>query len=289
MAISTDTTIASAIPRRGASAGHTALAGLLETDWSKGIPPGYMAVLERLKRLRGEYEEQIAAAIDGLDILDMAIADLEPEEDANEEDRGGEPSLGAPEAVTCSDGPATSPNLGRKVRRRTCQLASPRIDPSCDQSDWGGHGYSPGEDLELDTADDEPSLGAPDQPLNITSCVNGYWFTQPTDQADWAAGGSDDREGNLADTADDREAVNEDGGDVNDEPQDDNELDGHAYDDMEPGGDIPGGDRTRGRFRPSGDGPIGANDIGAGQRLVVGHVVEGGGVSMLGTVEAANG
>ena len=154
----------------GAPAAQTAVARLLDADWSKGIPPGYRAVLERLKQLRGEYEEQIAAAIDGLDILDMAIADLEPEEDANEEDQGGEPSLGAPEAVTCGDGPAEPFRKVRRIRSRKALAGNGEtvaeggksargltlsIDRSCDQERWaqGTSDAYTGLDAELDTAE----------------------------------------------------------------------------------------------------------------------------------------
>ena len=339
----------------GASGGLTALARLLEADWSRGVPAGYLEALDRLRRLRGEFEEQIAAAIDGLDILDMAITDLEVEEDANDEDLGGEPSLGAPEAVACGDGPATAVLKARRNRsnklldgkgkeasgalKPACGLAR-SVDRSCDQSDWPRDGGErpAGDDAEFDTADDEPSLGAPEQRLSITSCVNGYWFTHPTDQADWAAGGSDDREGNLADTADERE-----GGDVSDEPHDEDtdrentapERFGKGFqrcgaDDAEPSLGSPeaclalgvrggkGGfvgfatlDQTGWAVGTTDDRewqhegcepddadyedcgrngprvPVGIGFDGAVQQLVVGRVVEDGGLVVLGTAEVA--
>jgi hypothetical protein len=66
------------------------------------------------------------------------------------------------------------------------------------------------DDGELDRADDEPSLGAPEIPA--TSLVPGGWggwHREDGNQERWANGHGDDEE-----------LVNEDGGDVQDEPHD---------------------------------------------------------------------
>lgn len=228
----------------GASGGHTALTRLLEADWSRGVPAGYLEALDRLRKLRGEFEEQIAAAIDGLDILDMTITDLEDDGEAGKpttldrmlarDSEDSEPSLGASEAVTCSDGPAT---LVRKARRnRSCKPLNENgkvasgalkpacglarsIDRSCDQSDWGGFVHHGEQDAELDAADDEPSLGAIER-HPVVGFYAGMFIDPRSSQVHWATDeigdgiSSDDGE---QDAGDEPEEENEHGGNVEDQ------------------------------------------------------------------------
>ena len=135
------------------------------------IPPGYTAALERLRAIRGQYEQAIADTIDHLGAINVLGEDLEPEEDASSDDVGGEPSLGAAEGVTCPADPS-----GWQSKRALSRAA--------DQSVWGGNGARWGVDAELDTADDEPSLGSPER-LPATTLGVGPHVDFRINQTDW--------------------------------------------------------------------------------------------------------
>lgn len=67
---------------------------------------------------------------------------------------------------------------------------------------------TPGEDL-------EPSLGAPEQRMTETVCIDGRWSTRHVSQDDWAAGSTDERE---QDAGDEPEEENEHGDESDLEP-----------------------------------------------------------------------
>lgn len=132
----------------GASGGHTALARLLEADWSRGVPDGYLAALDRLRQLRGEFEEQIAAAIDDLDILDMALADLEDDGEAGKPTTLDEMNPGDSEDSEPWLGSAgsESPTMSQTM------WAAGAEDDREEENEHGGNIEDDG----------EPSLGAPE-------------------------------------------------------------------------------------------------------------------------------
>ena len=166
------------------------------------------ATIERLIAFLDQFEPDVDLEDDGEAGRPTALDDMSA---AYSED--SEPSLGSSESATCDDRPSVPARKALRnhslkslerngkatpgARKSACGLT-----PFGDQSLWGQGGA---EDCELDTSDDEPSLGAPEQPTDDIAYVNGRWIDIEPDQTAWAAGVRDDREGDLADTADDRE------------------------------------------------------------------------------------
>lgn len=138
--------------------------------------------LAHLRALRHDMERGLEAMLQMLDFLDGDPdlegtdaghdADLEPDED-NEEDDGREPNLGATESIN-----------------QLWWSRSGQQDLEAVNEDGGNIE----DQCQLDDADDEPSLGAPEQ-------------RGEGDQREWAAGDTSDGESSCVD--DDNPTVNE--------------------------------------------------------------------------------
>ena len=120
-----------------------------------------IASLETLHRLRREARDEISRLIQFLDLSDQYVM-TELEEDNELEETGeGEPCLGSFDRII---------NQEKSYRGGSCEV-----------------------DAELDSADDEPSLGASEH-------------YHPGNQSFWGCGGSDDREDDAGDNREHDEA-----------------------------------------------------------------------------------
>jgi hypothetical protein len=284
------------------------------------VPETYLEAFTRLYDLRKRIEETLHAMVDILDVIDAPDEDREPWLAGHpsegypldgESDHGGgldgladsEPSLAAPELVTCDDTPATPARKRRSRKER--QVPVMKVDASCSQEDWA-KGDRSGDDNEHDKSDDEPSLGA----LGVQGAEN---------QTAWGQSATCDCEPDLEGSRTDREHDDCDEGEptlgatvafnqecawpglpgINPSDEDEPLLGwtgigrGHpepvfhhaGTDEREVGPACKVVDKPKAPRRKHG-----ARSTGKPEKpLVVGRLIEDGGIAVLGTVEVARG